>query len=95
MIQVGARYLMVFCYREAHGFRQDPSRGYRLGQAWSDDLQHWTRSDTSPEFSREPETWDCDMVCYPHLCEIDGRILLLYNGNAFGKDGFGAAVLEP
>jgi len=95
VIRVGQRYLMVFCYREASGFRTDPSRGYRLGQAWSDDLQHWTRDDDAPAFARNPGEWDSEMVCYPHLCEIDGRILLLYNGNAFGREGFGAAVLEP
>lgn len=95
VIPVGARYLMVFCYREAYGFRQDPTRGYRLGQAWSEDLRTWTRSDALPRFEREAEAWDSDMVCYPHLCEIDGRIVLLYNGNAFGREGFGAAVLEP
>lgn len=95
VIQMNNRYLMVFCYREACGFRTDPSRGYRLGQAWSDDLSNWVRSDDQPSFKREPDAWDTDMVCYPHLFEIDGRILLLYNGNAFGRDGFGAAVLEP
>ncbi|MCZ8234467.1 MAG: hypothetical protein O9335_04850 [Inhella sp.] len=95
VLPVGDRYLMVFCYREASGFRTDPSRGYRLGQAWSDDLVHWVRSDDQPAFERQPGAWDSDMVCYPHLCEIDGRTVLLYNGNAFGRDGFGAAVLEP
>mgnify|MGYP000857371898 CR=1 FL=1 len=95
VIQVDNRYLMVFCYREAYGFRNDPSRSYRLGQAWSDDLVNWTRADDLPRFEREAGAWDTDMVCYPHLSEIDGRIVLLYNGNAFGREGFGAAVLEP
>jgi hypothetical protein len=95
VMPVGDRYLMVFCYREASGFRTDPSRGYRLGQAWSDDLCTWIRSDEGPLFTREASGWDSDMVCYPHLCDIEGRTVLLYNGNAFGRDGFGAAVLEP
>ncbi|MCA9182569.1 MAG: hypothetical protein KDA51_13990 [Planctomycetales bacterium] len=95
VMPVDNRYLMVFCYREASGFRTDPSRGYRLGQAWSEDLCTWVRDDDEPTFQQEPDSWDSDMVCYPHLCEIDGRSVLLYNGNAFGRDGFGAAVLEP
>jgi hypothetical protein len=99
VIQVGGRYLMVFCYRQANGFRTDPSRGYRLGQAWSDDLFNWTRADDLPRFDFESgslaKTWDSEMMCYPHLCEIGGRVHLLYNGNAFGREGFGAAVLEP
>lgn len=95
VIRVGSRWLMVFCYRHAHGFRTDPSRGYRIGHAWSDDLQHWTRSDDEPLLSMDSGSWDSDMNCYPHLCEVDGRIYLLYNGNQFGRKGFGLAVLEP
>ena len=34
------------------------------------------------------------MQCYPHVYESDGIIFLLYNGNEFGRFGFGAAVLE-
>ena len=39
--------------------------------------------------------WDSDMQCYPHVAQWDGRVHLLYNGNEFGRFGFGAAVLEP
>ena len=53
-----------------------------------------TVESTQGSVPREPGAWDGDMVCYPHLTEIDGRIVLLYNGNAFGREGFGAAVLE-
>ena len=38
--------------------------------------------------------WDSDMMCYPHLCSVNEKIYLLYNGNNFGKTGFGLAVLE-
>jgi hypothetical protein len=34
------------------------------------------------------------MQCYPHLFPCKDRIYLLYNGNQFGKHGFGLAVLE-
>ena len=34
------------------------------------------------------------MLCYPHVFECDGRVYMLYNGNEFGRYGFGAAVLE-
>ena len=42
-----------------------------------------------------PGDWDSDMLCYPHVFECDGQVYLLYNGNEFGRYGFGAAVLEP
>jgi hypothetical protein len=95
VVPVGGQYLMAFCYRHATGFRTVPGRGYRLGQAWSDDLQRWTRQDDLPAFPAEPGQWDSEMVCYPHLFPLGGRVVMLYNGNAFGRGGFGGAVLEP
>jgi hypothetical protein len=37
--------------------------------------------------------WDSEMICYPNVFECDGQIYLLYNGNEFGKFGFGLAKL--
>jgi ribosomal protein S18 acetylase RimI-like enzyme len=34
------------------------------------------------------------MQCYPHAFRFKGRTYLLYNGNEFGRHGFGLAVLE-
>jgi hypothetical protein len=34
------------------------------------------------------------MTCYPSVFEIDDRIVMIYNGNGFGRTGFGYAVLE-
>lgn len=88
------RYHMYFCYREATGFRKDKTRGYRLGYAWSEDLVTWTRDDDAAGISFSEEGWDSDMMCYPHLFTCDGKLYLLYNGNEFGRYGFGIAVLE-
>jgi hypothetical protein len=38
--------------------------------------------------------WDSDMRCYPCIFEMDGQVYLLYNGNEFGRYGFGLARLE-
>ncbi|MBC3870755.1 glycoside hydrolase family protein [Undibacterium oligocarboniphilum] len=94
VIQIGDRYHMFFCYRESFDFRRNTTRGYRIGHAWSDDLCNWHRDDTNPELIGTPGTWDSDMQCYPHVFESDGNIYLLYNGNEFGRFGFGLAVLE-
>jgi hypothetical protein len=40
-----------------------------------------------------PGDWDADMQCYPHAFECDGSVYLLYNGNEFGRYGFGLAKL--
>jgi hypothetical protein len=94
VLRIGARWHMVFCYRQSFDFRSNSARGYRLGHAWSDDLSHWVRDDLALGIGVSAEGWDSEMMCYPHLFECGGRVHLLYNGNAFGRDGFGLAVLE-
>lgn len=95
VIRIGDRYHMFFCYRQSFDFRQNKERGYRIGHAWSDDLAGWTRDDGDPLLDITPSDWDSDMLCYPHVFECDGKVYLLYNGNEFGRYGFGLAVLEP
>ena len=93
VIEIGGVYHMYFCYREAYGFRTDPSRGYRLGYAYSNDLINWVRDDAAVGIEFPLNQWDSDMQCYPNIFECDGTIYLLYNGNKFGRFGFGAARL--
>lgn len=94
VVKIGHRYHMFFCYRQSFDFRKTKGRGYRLGHAWSQDLSTWIREDESPHFVGTPGTWDSDMQCYPHVFELDGKIYLLYNGNDFGRHGFGLAELQ-
>lgn len=94
VIEIDGRFHMFFCYRQSANFRSDAARGYRIGHAWSDDLVSWTRDDENPRLDITPNEWDSDMQCYPHVFECDGRVCLLYNGNEFGRYGFGLAVLE-
>lgn len=85
---------MYFCYRQAHGFREQASSAYRLGYAFSEDMIHWKRNDELAGIDVAPEGWDSQMQCYPHIFRIDGRHHMLYNGNEFGRFGFGLAVLD-
>lgn len=94
VIKINSRYHMFFCYRQSFDFRNNRDRGYRIGHAWSEDLVNWTREDNNPFLDVTPDDWDSDMLCYPHVFECDGGIYLLYNGNEFGRYGFGLAVLE-
>ncbi len=87
-------YHMFFCYREATDFRKNKNRGYRLGYAYSTDLVTWVRKDEEAGISLSKDGWDSEMMCYPHLFACDDKIYLLYNGNEFGKYGFGIAELE-
>ncbi len=85
---------MYFCYRHATDFRTNPGRGYRLGYAWSRDGHTWFRDDAAAGIDVSPSGWDSEMVCYPHVFWCGGQAYMLYNGNAFGRGGFGVAVLE-
>lgn len=94
VIEINGRYHMFFCYRESYNFRTEKGRGYRIGHAYSDDLFGWTRDDAMVKLSDTEGEWDSDMQAYPHVFACDGNIYLLYNGNEFGRYGFGVAVLE-
>jgi hypothetical protein len=94
VINYNGTYHMFFCYRQATNFRNDRERGYRIGYAFSDDLKNWIRDDNSVGIDVSDHGWDSDMLCYPHVFECDGKIYLLYNGNEFGRYGFGLALLE-
>jgi hypothetical protein len=94
VIRLAGLHHMYFCYRQASGFRTDSSRGYRIGYAWSTDMENWTRDDNLSGIDVSDDGWDSEMQCYPHLFQCDGQVYLLYNGNAFGRYGFGLAVLS-
>jgi hypothetical protein len=94
VIEISGRHHMFFCFRQSSDFRTNKDRGYRIGHAWTDDLWNWTRDDDNPRLDVSPGEWDADMLCYPHVFACDEKVYLLYNGNEFGRAGFGLAVLE-
>jgi hypothetical protein len=67
---------------------------YRIGFATSDDGVHWTRRDAEAGIDVSESGWDCDMVEYPFVFAHSGQKMMLYNGNGYGRTGFGLAVLE-
>ena len=94
VIDIDGCYHMFFCYRHSFDFRKNIYRSYRIGHAFSKDLLNWTRNDDDPYLEITPGKWDSEMQCYPHVFSCDGKVYLLYNGNEFGRYGFGLAVLE-
>ena len=94
VVQIRSRFHMIFCYRQATDFRSNKHRGYRLGYAYSDNLVDWTREDHEVGIEMSDTGWDSEMLCYPHLFHCGQDTYLLYNGNEFGRHGFGLARLE-
>lgn len=81
--------------REAGGFAMwFATRGdhYRIGAAFSADGETWTRRDVTHGLDRAAEGgFDDEMACYPCVFEHEGRRVMLYNGNGYGRDGFALA----
>lgn len=94
VIEIDGRHHMFFCYRESFDFRRTAGRGYQVGHAFSDNLIDWVRDDANPILEGTPGDWDGNMQCYPHVFSCDGKVYLLYNGDEFGRYGFGLAELE-
>lgn len=78
-----AGYRMWYCHR---------GNAYRLGRADSPDGLTWERR--PPGLDVSPAGWDSEMIGYPALFTHRGRRFLLYNGNGYGRTGFGVAVEE-
>ena len=87
-------YRMFYSFRSAKGYRTDPTQSYRIGYAESSDGLSWTRKDEEVGVTRSLEGWDSEMIAYCHVYERGGETYMLYNGNGFGRTGFGYAVLE-
>lgn len=87
-------YKMWYSYRGIKDYRTNKERSYRIGYAESSNGIEWTRRDDEVGIDRSEEGWDSEMIAYPYVYEHKGRKYMLYNGNGFGKSGFGYAVLN-
>ena len=38
--------------------------------------------------------WDSNMIAYPAVTWINNSLIMIYNGNDFGANGFGYAILS-
>jgi hypothetical protein len=83
---------MWYSYRQKRGYRSDKSSSYRLGYAESRDGIKWNRKDDQVGINVSPSGWDSEMIEYPFYYAQNDKEYLFYNGNGFGKTGFGYAV---
>ena len=82
-------YEMFFCSRATE---RVPT--YRLRYAVSEDGKLWNRRDHEVGIDVSEDGWDSEMICYPYVFDHNGERYLLYNGNGYGRTGFGIAILE-
>lgn len=92
VIRHGGLWHMWFSHRGVEDFR-DGAGAYRIGYAWSADMKTWTRDDSRGGLDVSAQGWDSRMTAYPYVVQVGSRVLMFYNGNGFGRDGFGYAEL--
>lgn len=67
---------------------------YRIGFAVSEDGITWVRRDHEAGIDVSIDGWDSEMIEYPFVFDHRGKRYMLYNGNDYGRSGFGLAVME-
>jgi hypothetical protein len=82
--RLGGRYVMYFTRGNIGG-------DYFPGVAYSDDGIRWERHDEALGLTLSAGGWDSRTLCYPALIAQRDRLLMFYNGNDMGVDGFGVA----
>lgn len=65
---------------------------YRIAHAKSIDRRSWQPGAAGLDVSASG--WDSEMVGYPFVFDHRGQRYMLYNGNGYGRSGFGLAVLD-
>lgn len=85
----GGLYRMWFSSRAT---KEIPT--YRIRYAESSDGITWIRKDEEVGIDVSVDGWDSKMICYPFVFDHKDQRYMLYNGNGYGKTGFGLAVLE-
>lgn len=82
-------YKMWFCARAS-----EVTETYRICFATSTDGRTWQRQDQDVGIDVSDSGWDSGMLCYPFVFDHRGSRYMLYNGNDYGKTGFGIAILD-
>ena len=80
-------YFMIFTWG-------DLNANYQMGYAHSLDGKIWTRDDSIINFGPSLSGWDNHSTSYGALFENNGDTYMVYNGNDYGKEGFGIAILK-
>lgn len=81
-------YHMWFSYRSGDG------TPYRIGYAKSMNGVEWKLALEEVGINVSDKGWDSEMICYPFVFDYEGERYMFYNGNKYGRDGFGLAILE-
>lgn len=79
-------YEMWFSYRGNGGEK------YCIGYALSQDGRKWELALDDAGIDVSLDGWDSEMIEYPFVFDHKGQQYMLYNGNGYGRSGFGLAI---
>lgn len=79
------KFHMWFCYR---------GKNYKIGYAYSMNGVDWKRKDNDLIFKGKKNKWDNESMCYPTVTNFKNKLIMLYSGNSYGKDGIGYYELK-
>ena len=82
------QWQMWFSYRGGLGTK------YRIGYAESMDKHVWHLALNDAGIDVSPTGWDSEMIEYPFVFDHKDQRYMLYNGNNYGKSGFGLAIFS-
>jgi hypothetical protein len=94
VIKDGAIYKMWYSTRGIENYRVKNGQHYMIGYAESKDGLIWERRSDKFNFSLSDSGWDSEMLEYASVKKVGKTYYMIYNGNEFGKTGFGYAVEE-
>ncbi|MEO8761760.1 MAG: hypothetical protein ABI388_09955 [Bacteroidia bacterium] len=88
VIQENKIYKMWYSFRAS-----EEVETYRMGYAESINGFDWSRKDNEVGIGVSSEGWDSQMICYPYIFDFEEQRYMLYNGNDYGRTGFGLAIM--
>jgi hypothetical protein len=86
-------YKMWYSYRNIDDYRTNREKSYHIGYAESKDNVSWERKDEQAGIDLSEAGWDSEMVAYPYIVDYKDKRYMFYNGNGFGRSGFGYALI--
>lgn len=78
--------------------------GFRIVTVWAKNIElvmqistdgtNWKLGLDNGGIDTSPDWWDSGMIEYPYVFDHEEQRYMLYNGNGYGKTGFGLTTLE-
>jgi len=90
VIKENGIYKMWYSSRGPEGYRGKDGQHYMIGYAESNNGENFKRKPI--DITTSDKGWDSEMICYANVIKWKGYYHMLYNGNDFGKTGFGYAI---